>query len=184
MRQPFVFFKNPMMTEFYSFHQIFFTFALETKTSQSSKQIFHHGSHLNLKKKPNILFFFPFCWSFVWSVGPTHRHARAGCQRYPPPKVHSMCSNINYTKGQRCHKINVPLSVVQQAPFVLLSGILSIRQTRFVLLFFGGEAADFRRAPATVFLYVCGSSRHCSGCGGQNGHSVATDGQEKPRGGI
>lgn len=62
---------------------------------------------VHISTKPT-LFFLTGALFGVW-------RARAGCQRYPPPKVHSMCFNINYTKGQRCHKINVPLSVVQQA---------------------------------------------------------------------
>jgi len=37
-------------------------------------------------------------------------------------------------------------------------------------------------ASAEAFLYVCGTTWLCSSCRGQSGHSVTTDGQEKPQG--
>lgn len=73
------------------------------------------------------------------------------------------------------------LSSLQQGLFVWLAGMLSIRQTRFMLLFCR-EAAGFCRASGMVFLYVCGYTCLCSSCRGQSGHSVTTDGQEKPGG--
>lgn len=147
--------------------------------SYSFKQHFHHNLHLYLNTT-----LYRFYWTFVSSAyKPNHKHVKACCQRYPSLKVHSVCFNINYTKGHRCCDINVSLSVLQQGLFVLLSGMLSIRQTRFMLLF-RREAAVFCRASGMVFLHVCGSTWLCLSCRGQNGHSVTTDGQEKPGGGI
>lgn len=72
-------------------------------------------------------------------------------------------------------------STLQLGLFVCLAGMLSIRQTRLTLLFCR-EVAGFCSASGVVFLYVCGTTWLCASCRGQSGHSVTTDGQEKPRG--
>lgn len=87
----------------------------------------------------------------------------------------------SYSRYRTYRECNVSLSSLQQGLFVWLAGILSIRQTRFKLLFCR-VVTGFCRASGVVFLYVCGSTQLCSTCRGQSGHSVTTDGQEKPRG--
>lgn len=70
---------------------------------------------------------------------------RDSCQQYPSQKVHFVCIHINYTEGHKCCKLNVSLSSLQQGLFVWLPGMLSIRQTRFMLLFCR-EVVGFSRA--------------------------------------
>lgn len=106
---------------------------------------------------------------------------KAYCWFYPSQKVYFVWFYINYTKGHRCWKLNVSPSTLQLGLFVCLAGMLSIRQTRLTLLFCR-EVAGFCRASGVVVLYVCGTTWLCASCRGQSGHSVTTDGQEKPRG--
>lgn len=58
----------------------------------------------------------------------------------------------------------------------------AVNQTNKIHAAFPQGSGGFLQSSCMVFLYVCGSTWLCSSCRGQSGHSVTTDGQEKPRG--
>lgn len=72
------------------------------------------------------------------------------------------------------------LRCIKACLFVWLEGCQLVK-TRFMLLS-RREVAGFSGGCRMVFLHARRPTRLCSSCRGQNGHSVATDGQEKPRG--
>lgn len=58
----------------------------------------------------------------------------------------------------------------------------AVNQTNKIHAAFLQGSGGFLQSFCVAFLYVCGSTWLCSSCRGQSGHSVTTDGQEKPRG--
>lgn len=58
----------------------------------------------------------------------------------------------------------------------------AVNQTNKIHAAFLQGSGGFLQSVCMLFLYVCGSTCLCSGCRGQSGHSVTTDGQEKPGG--